>query len=227
MPLGDSVTEGSLPDKPGITDSYRGHLYNMLIKEGYKVDFVGSQSHQSLAGGDGDHSGYSGFSIGPDDSTNWPEGHLKHLKPNLYENLDIILQPEADIILLMIGFNDIFPGDRRSYNPQSAPSKLKNLVSEIIKRQPNAQIMVASLPKIREKSFKGEEFYQAINQMAADLGNKSDTDNIYFVDINAVNFNLDQDLDPKDGLHHLDGAARQTAVKWLEALKPHLIAVQN
>ena len=70
MPLGDSLTAGDDPTRPTTSpQSYRGYLYNSLLAAGYDVDFVGSQQNEAISGGDPDHEGHGGYTIGPDNST--------------------------------------------------------------------------------------------------------------------------------------------------------------
>lgn len=47
MPIGNSITAGEHYRFPALEErtGYRKELYEMLIKSGYKVDFVGSQNH--------------------------------------------------------------------------------------------------------------------------------------------------------------------------------------
>ena len=44
---------------------YRGYLYNWLVADSLKVDFVGVNKKMPTNGGDEDHSGFGGFVIGP------------------------------------------------------------------------------------------------------------------------------------------------------------------
>ena len=47
MPVGDSITAGEHYKFPALEErtGYRKALYDMLVRDGYQVDFVGSQSH--------------------------------------------------------------------------------------------------------------------------------------------------------------------------------------
>ena len=63
MPLGDSITRGS---SSGVSDpdymvSYRKALRDLLVAEGYDVDFVGSQNEGSAVFSDSQHEGHGGW----------------------------------------------------------------------------------------------------------------------------------------------------------------------
>jgi len=126
MPLGDSLTEGGYPDGH---QSYRGYLETMLRESGYDFDFVGTQWRL----------GHGGFTIGPDDSMSagWPA--------NIYDRLDYYLEADPDIILLLIGINDLFPTEARPIDPADADEKLAGLAARILEIDPDVHIFVASM----------------------------------------------------------------------------------
>ena len=53
---------------------------------------------------------------------------------------------EPDVILLIIGTNDIAQG----HNLDTAPDRLKGLIDELFHHRPQAQIFVGSIPPIDE-----------------------------------------------------------------------------
>jgi hypothetical protein len=63
----------------------------------------------------------AGFTIGPDDARFCDECSTA----NLYDHLEEYLQTEPDIILLLIGINDMLPLDVRPVKPEDAPGKLE------------------------------------------------------------------------------------------------------
>jgi lysophospholipase L1-like esterase len=98
MPLGDSLTSGIESDTPAVLPmvdqrvGYRLALYNLLVKEGYLVDFVGSLEDGAGAGlADPDHEGHGGF------TQTQVAGEV-----NRWLN-----QNPADVVLLHIGTNDL------------------------------------------------------------------------------------------------------------------------
>jgi lysophospholipase L1-like esterase len=211
LPIGDSLTEGQ--GKEGY-QSYRGHLYNLLQKGRYQVDFIGPQNKTTLAGGDPDHAGFGGYTIGPDESKfcqNCP-------KANIYDNLPKILSNKADVILLLIGINDLLPVKDRPVNPKDAAQKLENLVKKIKETQPQAKILVSSLLQVGWTNNEWTDYF-AVNKKARELGEKSSSDKIYFVDLNKVKL---EEKDFTDKLHLTDNGARKVAEGWYQALKANL-----
>ena len=92
MPLGDSITHGYRNDSGGTNvDSYRKPLYDMLIADGYSVDFVGSQNTCEHCDFDADHEGCIGKPA-------------CSLKVEVFGLLEIY---NPDIVLLHIGTNDL------------------------------------------------------------------------------------------------------------------------
>jgi lysophospholipase L1-like esterase len=211
LPIGDSLTEGQ--GKEGY-QSYRGHLYNFLQKGKYQVDFIGPQNKTTLAGGDPDHAGFGGYTIGPDESRfcqTCPKG-------NISDNLPRILSYKADVILLLIGINDLLPTKGRPVEPKDAAQKLENLVKKIQETQPQAKILVSSLLQVGWTNNEWQDYF-AVNQKARELGEKSPSDKIYFVDLNKVNL---EEIDFTDKLHLTNNGARKVAEGWYQALKANL-----
>ena len=212
MPLGDSLTSGNFP---GRVHSYRGYLETLLREAGYSFDFVGTQSRLAHGGEDPDHEGHSGFTIGPDEARFCEECSTA----NLYDHLEEYLQTAPDIVLLLIGINDLLPLDVRPVNPEDAPGKLAGLVQRIQELRPGVYIFVASLAPVSFTDDSQWLPYQAINQMAEQIANADPSDRVFFVDINRVLEGiLDRETDFADGIHLAEGGARKLAQVWFEAL---------
>ena len=224
MSLGDSLTAG---DGASGAQSYRGHLYSQLTSAGYTVDFVGSQSSTTAAGGDPDHEGHGGFTLGPDDSkscTRALNGTLT-CDPsawNLSDNIGGWLSAaQPDVILLLAGINDMFsqdltPGQTgilRTAVPADAAAKLSGLVSKIGTLAPNAKIVVGSLLPVAWTT--GWPEFDAVNATAAALGSASPTDNVFFADLHAVSL---QSADYADQIHLSDAGAAKVATGWMSVL---------
>jgi len=208
MPLGDSLTAGDAD--PNGAQSYRGDLYHLLAQAGYLIDFVGRQSWQTYAGGDPDHEGHGGFTIGPDSST------IGNIDRYLETYLDA---SEPDMILLLIGINDMFPGpERPDVVPEQAADKLEALVNRITQLRPNVRVMVSSLVPVNWDDT-GWTAYHNVNARAAQIGNASPTDNIYFVDMygSLAGQMTAADYMP-DNLHLSASGARKVAQVWFDAL---------
>ncbi len=124
MPFGDSLT--SLPE------SYRGPLFRALFTQNVNVDFVGSVKTKPAGGGDPNHEGHSGFTIGPGVSA------------NLLDNVGRwIVEAKPDVIILTIGTNDLAGN---SDLQSAAPGKYRALVEKIQNIAPNVVIVLNDLP---------------------------------------------------------------------------------
>ena len=213
MPLGDSHTEGNYPNGH---HSYRGYLRKMLLESGYRVDFVGDrsqQAHGDINPPDLDHAGHGGFTIGPDQSRFCSTCETA----NTYDHLDKYLSSDPEIILLLIGVNDMFPNDNRPVDPQAADEKLAGLVERILELKPDVKILVSSL--VRVKWTDGWSAYNDVNKKARMLGEASSNDQIYFVDLHSIAL---QDEDFQDAIHLNEQGARKIAAGWFKSLVPIL-----
>ena len=119
MPLGDSITAG-----------YHDDLWFKLNQAGYTVDFVGSY-HDGLSP-DPDHQGTSGQTA--DD--------LVRLVP------DLMAQYRPDIVLLMIGTNDVERG--AGFSPSDLQVDISQILSKIAAQLPNTTVLVSTLAPIRD-----------------------------------------------------------------------------
>lgn len=210
MPMGDSLTEG---DFPNGHHSYRGYLEMQLREAGYQFDFVGSQWKLAHSGADYEHEGHGGFTIGPDESmaSGW--------SANLDARLDYYLKAQPDIILLLIGINDLFPTAQRPVDPAQADEKLAGFVKHILEIDPDIYVFVASLAPVNFEWTDYQPEYEAVNRMAEQIGNADLHDRLYFVDMNRkLTSNLTSD-DFFDGVHFAESGARKVAEVWFEALQ--------
>jgi len=211
MPMGDSLTEG---DFPNGNHSYRGYLEVQLREAGYQFDFVGSQWKLAHSGTDYEHEGHGGFAIGPDESmaSGW--------SANLDSRLDYYLnKAKPDIILLLIGINDMFPSVQHPVDPAQADEKLAGFVAHILEIEPGVHIFVASLAPVNFKWTDYQAEYEAVNRMAEQIGNADLQDRIYFVDMNRKLTSNLTSADFFDGVHFSESGARKVAQVWFEPLQ--------
>ncbi|MEZ5235121.1 MAG: GDSL-type esterase/lipase family protein [Acidimicrobiales bacterium] len=151
MPVGDSLTQGTDPEDPSKAQTYRGYLEARLRAAGYDVDFVGSDRTLPIAGSDPDSEGHGGFTIGPDGSNLCATCPPANVSDNIGGWVE---RNQPDVILLLIGINDLFPietrtnGALRPVVPEDAPAKLVALVDRMEAVAPNAEILVASYPPL-------------------------------------------------------------------------------
>jgi lysophospholipase L1-like esterase len=110
MPLGDSITHGSSsgtnPDDNEHWISYRYALWNLLVVNGYDVDFVGSLNSGSAVF---ESSGLTpSESLELADHEGQPGWRADQISVNIYNWLDTYTNTDpVNIILLHIGTNDI------------------------------------------------------------------------------------------------------------------------
>jgi lysophospholipase L1-like esterase len=226
MPLGDSITESA--------DGYRGPLFRRLSEDGLDIDFVGSKASAPSAGGDPDHEGRGGHTIGPDESAycQWKEASSSHVcqsyRFNLYDNLAAVTVQDPDVVLVLLGINDFFPtpmpepgsdGLYRPVDPMAAAEKLEQLVTALHEGLPASHIVVASLLRVGYSDASTWPGYTALNATARALGTASSDDLVHFADLNAVELVTE---DFSDGLHPKVSGGEKVAAAWYAVLRPIL-----
>lgn len=138
LPLGDSITEGYLPS--GANGGYRVELFNQAVMAGKNVTFVGTQMNgpNTVAGKTFPkrHEGRGGYTIAG--------GGQGALAGTVTDTAISTYHP--NIVLLMIGTNDI----NGNINVSTAPTRLGQLIDEIVADAPTALVVVASIIPIRD-----------------------------------------------------------------------------
>jgi lysophospholipase L1-like esterase len=138
LPLGDSITEGYLPT--GDNGGYRVELFNQAVSTGKNITFVGTLTNgpSTVAGRTFPkrHEGHGGYTIAG--------GGQGAIAGSVTDTAISMYHP--NIVLLMIGTNDI----NGNINTSSAPTRLGQLIDEIIADAPNALVVVASIIPIRD-----------------------------------------------------------------------------
>jgi lysophospholipase L1-like esterase len=210
MPLGDSLTAGN-----GATgdQSYRGHLHARLLEAGWDVDFVGSQSSTTAAGGDPDHEGHGGYTIGPGPSA--LDEFVGAGRGNIVANVEDWLDAaEPDVVLLLVGVNDYFnindtsndfDGDEDpGYLPDVAgPERLAALVDRIRAARPDTVVVVSSLLPVEFSGSFASGFNSAVPAIA------DARDHVWFTDGRSAPLTEGDWLD--GGLHLTDTGAAKVA----------------
>jgi lysophospholipase L1-like esterase len=134
MPLGDSLTDGySTTYTTG--GGYRTNLYTGLTAAGYQVQFEGSSTDNPSsvlkAANETQHEGHPGIFIGGDG-----------VHSGILDNLGAWFSTyQPDIVLLMIGTNDI----AQDFEVSSAPQRLGAVLDGITTLDPHAEIIVSTL----------------------------------------------------------------------------------
>ncbi len=163
---------------------------------------------QPTAGGDADHEGHGGFTIGPDGNIDWLGN------PG---NLDWVVKQalpagNPDVIILAIGANDIAGGGTIA---AEAPNRLAGLVDSIKRLSPNAWIILGDQIPTRW-SPNSSPTIDAFNARARILGEASATDRVVWGNtlggLKAQAFDLNVDLQDESHLSASGGA--KYAVAW-------------
>ncbi|MEU7619990.1 cellulose binding domain-containing protein [Micromonospora rifamycinica] len=185
MPLGDSITDGF-----NVPGGYRIELWQRLVADGYRVDFVGSMFNGPSNLGDHDHEGHSGWTISQIDANvvNW----LRTTTPRT--------------VLLHIGTNDM-------YNASGAPARLSTLIDKITNTAPNADVFVATIIPRNGTESAVRTFNAAIPgivQSKVSAGKR-----VHLVDM----FSAVGTGDLADGIHPNATGYRKMATTWYSALR--------
>ncbi|MEV4510027.1 GDSL-type esterase/lipase family protein [Dactylosporangium sp. NPDC049525] len=187
MPLGDSITDGA--QVPG---GYRITLWQRLLADGYKVDFVGSGFNGPAGLGDHDHEGHSGWRIDQLDAN--IVGWLQTYTPRT--------------ILLHIGTNDI----NGNYDVANAPARLSALIDKIRATAPTVELFVAQITPLGNPTLETrvQAFNAAIPGIVAQKGPRT-----HVVDMHAVVAAADL----LDGIHPNAAGYTKMGNQWYAALR--------
>jgi lysophospholipase L1-like esterase len=214
MPLGDSITYGA----GTATGGYRTELWKDFGSDPNKLVFYGSLEAGPPELGNKHTEGHSGFTI-----ANEPGSGYGNLTDSISGYLNARLFP--DIILLMIGTNDI----NRQFEVDQAPAKLDHLVSLISDRstglRPNAKLIVSNILPI-------DDIHNQFAWPGADSNRNRDVDifnatipgivathrargeNVFFTDIHSL-FTF---ADIADGLHPTPAGFDKLGDAWYSAI---------
>ena len=232
LPLGDSLTYGLLPS-PASEDSYRGHLFRSLTQLGYDIDLVGPNHSPLGLGGDPDHAGFGGYTIGPDRSVDY-----RGAPANLGKIVgDWVPALDPDVIILDIGANDLAAGDQTVSDPAAeaadpngrvlanlAPLRLRGLVDELLRLAPKAVIIVGDTPPAGSSAAADSSVSKAaLRAMAKQVGEASDHDRVVYAPVyqRLLDAGFDRNRDLVDGTHMTAAGGAMFAA----ALQPTVVPV--
>jgi hypothetical protein len=205
LPFGDSITNG---DKSSDRGGYRTPLYKLILAAKQKATFVGSlMDGPTQVSGQPfprNNEGHGGWTIDPRPNT----------RPGGYSGISTLVPSPAldgnpNIILLMIGTNDLFGGDTANM-----ATRLESLLDKLVQNAPNALIVLATLtPLSNSAANAAATAYNAkipgIVQMRAEKGQ-----HIIGVDMNELPASQ-----LADGTHPNDQGYASLANIWYEAIK--------
>ncbi len=188
-PMGDSVTCGN---QSSTGNGYRGPLHDDLTGAGHAVDFVGSARNGTMS--DPDNEGHAGWRI--DQLAGITDSSMATYKP--------------DVVLLMAGTNDL----GQNYQVSTAPARLGGLVDKILRDDPKATVLVASL--ITSMNTVVAPLRPAYNTAVADMVStkKAAGEHVALADMSAVTT-----ADMFDALHPNDNGYKKMAVAWNKSIE--------
>ncbi len=198
LPLGDSNTRG--PSSQPNSTAYRGDLQDLLLEGGYQMDFVGPNTNFDGGGTllDKEHAGYAGYRIDQIDA----------------EIATILGSPntDPDVILLMIGTNDIY----QNFDIGNAPARLNSLIGNIFGFAPGTHLFLSSIFPIAGAETEVDAFNSAIPGIVDSfLSEAGGGYNISFVDLHSL-ITLDY---LADGLHPTAAGYAKAAGGWYGAIQ--------
>jgi lysophospholipase L1-like esterase len=229
MPMGDSITWGM-----GVPGGYRELLEKKLIDAGVPFQFVGTinntdKGETSLR--DKHCEAYSGFVInqgqpggsGVGTGAGFGYGGLYDM---LVSRKALDTPNSVDVVLLLIGTNDVsFNAD----NTQGTPlDRLKGLIRFIQEKQPDATVLVSTLPPIHSRPSPKTERLHAYNAALHDPAiGLATLSGITLVDLHAAFLKPDGTINadyypPNDAIHPSKAGYDAIAEVWFSALQKSL-----
>lgn len=198
MPLGDSITYGS-----GAPGGYRFPLYVALTNAGYNVDFVGTQTGNSVPelGAEINHEGHGGWRV-------------SHPTTGLYENLNGWFEAIEDphVVLIHAGTNDTNDPDF-----EHCINEMDAMITRIALCQPSAKIIVTTLMKrgspTDSKYIAITNFFNPFVQPLV-ASHQSQGHNVYYLDMHAYV----ELADMGDALHPNAVGYQKMADAWFPAI---------
>lgn len=214
MPLGNSITEGSVGETPEESQriSYRYTLYSLLLEAGYDFNFTGHRWGGYGIFPDADHAGIPGTR----------DQYLVRLLQDGYdERWDVQITPNnqpyldvytADIILLHIGTNDITHGEG------PGPDSVSLILDEIDAwEEGTGNEVIVLVARILNRKAYDLTTTQYNDSVVAMVAARNDS-NIHIVDMeNGAGIDYEVDLHD-DGIHPNESGYAKMGQKWFEAI---------
>ncbi len=211
MPLGDSITDGV--DGTDIA-GYRGPLNTLLNTAGIQHQFVGSctDTPGNLPADQQHHEGHSGFTI-------QGGGRSGLLDPGNISSWLGPSGPNPDVILLMIGTNDVTTYATTLATVPQATANMATLIDKISNPttglDPHAKLIIAKITPMAGSYATYLPEVQAFNDSLAGL--VAQYQNVSLVDMySALNPSTDV---ASDGLHPNDSGYNKMAQVWLNGIE--------
>ena len=217
LPLGDSITEGCCTAPEG---GYRIELFTKAVNSKQNITFVGGTLNIGDAKPNGPttvagqtfpqgNEGNGGYTIASPSSKGGIAGAITDQSCSTYK---------PDIVLLMIGTNDIL----QNIDLGNAPTRLGSLMDEIVTDAPSALLVVSSIPPCCNDTT-----VQAYNATIPDMvkTRAQAGKHVLFVDAHAAfvkDANYKADYISSDGLHPSANGYAVIGDLFYGAISPYL-----
>jgi len=194
MPMGASITEGGYNiDKVWhLGPGYRKDLKQVLKNFGVEIDFVGSRSHQEFE--DSEHEGYSGYRI----------DQVAALAPS------VILQFQPDVVLLMVGTNDVV----QNYALGTAADRLVALVKSIRDLSSQTHVIVGSIITTSSPLYNARLYLYNFESEKKILSYFQKDTHVHWVDTYRLSKITSSKKDLTDGVHPTPSGYKKLAEVW-------------
>ena len=215
MPIGDSITFGL-----GEDGGYRKYLDYALKTKDIAFDMVGPEGSNSASFNyngqscqyDGNHAGYSGYTIKQQyPIPSWGEnGLLEKL-----QSKDAVKQAQPDIVLLIIGTNDM----TANRNLSDCEQDLHALIDYLLGNMPeDGVVFMGSIPEFTAYGGNAQRvgnYNNTVQKVAESYG-----ENVQFADVHGC-LNGMADMS-SDNLHPSGAGYEKMGKFWAEVIAEHL-----
>ena len=212
MPLGDSITKGSVTtSEQAKHPTYRYWLWNDLKKNGYDVDFVGSWRMPNFPNVtfDQDNEGHGGYSSdeilhGVKDDR-WEPGYLA----------EWTLGYNYDLVLLLVGTNDVLHG----VPTNQTVVNLEKIIKVLRQKNPKVTIFMGTLPPA---SYYRQSLID-LNQEIVRIAERSSTPESRVIVVDQYyGYDGVKDNQPPTYVHPDESGEKKIAKNWYDAITPYL-----
>ncbi|MEO6096606.1 MAG: SGNH/GDSL hydrolase family protein [Fibrobacteria bacterium] len=210
LPFGDSITRGA---KSSDNGGYRAPLYKLILAAKQKATFTGTQAHgpSSVSGQPfpRNHEGYAGWTIDPGfNMISSSYSGISKLVPSP------ALNGNPNIILLMIGTNDVFARETANM-----ATRLEALLDKIVQNAPNALIVLSQITPLANVSAALTASLTAYNAKIPGIVQTRAAKGQHIVGVDMSKMAL---ADLSDGTHPNDRGYAYMADIWYAAIKDFL-----